>query len=178
MMADASSTLQIELVGWRNKRGQFAAVPDTARTAMQEELRSQSPALVALAHKLSPTGKREPWDKQTVRFADSWRATTTQDAQGATLILENTDPKAPFVIFPTRPHPIAAQHARKGGGPGLLRFRGKDGSVVFRHAVKHPGTAGNDVPSKVADAYEPDAAAALSRIAARVVASVVEAFSE
>ncbi len=41
-----------------------------------------------------------------------------------------------FVENPTRPHEIRARNARS------LAFRGRDGRMVFRQSVQHPGTRG------------------------------------
>jgi len=74
---------------------------------------------------------------KTGRLKASWRRTNRVRAEGGyTVRIYNRQDYAPYVEWDTRPHVI---NAKPGG---WLAFRGKDGRMVFRKSVRHPGTMG------------------------------------
>lgn len=163
--------VQITLVGWRNPRsGRFQAVSGRARDRQRAATRALLKRMKERAEELSPVGKPRPGRPERQRFKASWRITFEPTERGGAGTLVNVAPYAPYVIYPTRPHVIRARRAR------VLAFEGRDGRMVFRREVFHPGTKGNDVPGKVLHEFKGEAERELRRVAAQVVADIADVF--
>jgi hypothetical protein len=186
-MAEANRLVQITLVGWRNPRsGRFQAVSGRARDRQRAATRALLRRMKERAEELSPVGKpgraglpgrpgrSERQGRQgrpgRQRFKASWRITFEPTERGGAGALVNVAPHAPYVIYPTRPHVIRARRAR------VLAFEGRDGRMVFRREVFHPGTKGNDVPGKVLKEFKGEAERELRRVAVQVVADIADVF--
>ena len=70
---------------------------------------------------------------RTGRMLRSVRGSVAKLGKGRIVKLTNNVKYAPFFEFGTVPHPIVARRA------AFLRFRGRDGDIVFRKRVFHPG---------------------------------------
>lgn len=71
---------------------------------------------------------------------DSWKVgemTVAMDGQGYSIDVYTDDPIAPYVEYPVAPHEIRPRRP-----DGMLRFRGRDGSVIYAKLVHHPGHFG------------------------------------
>jgi len=129
--------------------------PDVSRKAIQK-IGDQAKFA---AQELSPIGK-------TGKFSASWRYRTKRVGDGEyTLELTNVDPKAPLVLYPTRPHYIFPKNGK------ALRFV-MGGEFVFRKHVLHPGTPGQNVFQLVA---EDDA---LESVSAQIIEEELRLFSK
>ncbi len=170
-MAEGNRLVQITLVGWRNPRsGRFQAVSGRARDRQRAATRALLRRMKERAEELSPVGKPRPGRSERQRFKASWRITFQPTERGGAGVLANVAPHAPYVIYPTRPHVIRARRAR------ALVFEGRDGRMVFRREVFHPGTKGNDVPGKVLKEFKDEAERELRRVAVQVVADITDVF--
>lgn len=127
---------RFDLVGWRDRRGRFLAVSESARAATRDAARAAGKDLREALRRESPRGKSPRPEGE--RFANQWQSRYRETENGAEQSFENKAPHAPFVLFPTKPHAIVAKRAK------VLRFE-VNGSLIFRRRVAHPGTKGNDV---------------------------------
>lgn len=167
----ATSGVSVFLVGWRNRRGQFAKLDDVARDAQRKSLQSVFRRAVKIAKEESPVGKgKHPGP----RFRDAWRFTTENTHDGAEGELTNVAAHAGFVIFPTRRHPIPKVPKPPGRA---IRFIGSGGKPVFRRQVMHPGTRGNDVPGRTLRRLGPEIDDSLRRTSREVQTAIVDIFS-
>lgn len=82
--------------------------------------------------------------KDSGEFASSWHYKTASSRGGefVDVTLYNDDIKASFIISGTKPHVIYPKNSK------ALRFFGSNGEQ-FAKRVFHPGTAPNDIYSKV-----------------------------
>lgn len=136
-------TVQVELVGWRDKRGRFAALTDDAIAQQRKVAREALVKVGARARELSPRQSDEDHDKHhkygaQPHFADQWFSDVQNTSTGASGALVNRSQYANLVLFRTKPHDITK------GPPGMLRFTFKDGTQFRGHFVHHPGTSGHD----------------------------------
>lgn len=70
---------------------------------------------------------------RTGRMLRSVRGSVAKVGRDRIVKLTNNVKYAPYFEFGTIPHPITARRAK------FLRFIGRDGNIVFRKSVKHPG---------------------------------------
>jgi hypothetical protein len=73
---------------------------------------------------------------RTGRYLASLRTTFID---GNTFLLYTLSPYGGYIEFGTAPHVIAARNAR------FLRFEARDGSILFRQFVNHPGTEAHHI---------------------------------
>lgn len=183
-MAEQPSNQQvsIKLIGWRNRRGQFARADDELTERMQASTRGWLDVAGKLAAHESPIGNRAraAGDRRrrppnTPRFRDSWQSSYKPGKGGAEAALTNVAPHAFAVIFPTRPHIITPKRARRlvfePSGAGTGRF-------VFARRVRHPGTRGNDVPTRVLRAMDSWGQDELARVAGRMATWIADVFND
>ena len=161
-----------DLVGWRNPRsGKFQSVSERAKERLAKMTRSILKDAEATAKQESPVGKRRDQKDARPRFSESWRSHVEKNDKGATGVLQNVAPHADFVIFPTKPHVIVPKRAKR------LRFVNSSGQVVFAKKVNHPGTKGNDVPSRVLEKMGPVFERELAGVTRDVVTFVHDVFN-
>jgi hypothetical protein len=135
----AEPVVYTELVGWRNKKGQFAALTDENLKDQRTFLREYLGKLAKRAEELSPY-QEESTSKTKyhgTHFRDQWRVNVKDTDTGSEGALTNQAQHANLVLYPTRRHIIEGKTAPKK----LLRFV-SDGTVFYRHQVTHPGTHG------------------------------------
>jgi len=114
--------------GLRDLRGRFATWDKELARIRNREVRAFLPRFLVKLKAFSPEG-------ETKVFKESWVGKVRSRGVGGTgVYIWNKDPKAPFVIRPTKPHKITARRAR------FLKL-----PTGFRKSVMHPGTKGSDV---------------------------------
>ncbi len=106
-------------------------------------IESQGPALAQrvteLLKAVAPVNKNPGEGVTPGRFRDSLNGRAEGYGDGLLVTVYADDPKAPFVIHDTAPHPIEPHLP-----PWALRFTVQGGAVVFAKHVDHPGTTGQE----------------------------------
>ena len=158
---------RVVLVGWPERGAQMLQAGVEFQQSLYAAASDIGTELRARAIQESPVGKTPALDG--TRFRDSWVTEVDPEYQGgARVTLGNSSPHALFVIDPTRPHSIYANHIIGesattsgprplrgiGGGLGFLRFD-VGGETHFAHMVNHPGTPGNPVHERVDAQMQP-----------------------
>lgn len=132
-------TIDVRIPGLRDLQGRFARFDQNLAQFRRDELRVFAPKVVSLLRKFAPV--------ETGEFRDSLSGKVIQRGRRGTEVqFFSSDPKAPFVINPTRPHTIEASRGR------ALRFV----SGSFRKSVMHPGTRGSDFAFRAFNAGGPE----------------------
>lgn len=155
---------RVTLVGWPGRGAALLREGVQFQQSLYAAAGDIAAQLRVIAVNESPVGQTPTTGP---RFRDSWVTEVEPEYQGgARITLGNQDPKTPFVIGPTRPHPIYANHqlgaTATGSSPrplnpnelGYLRFQ-VGGQTLFRHMVNHPGTKLNDIPGRVDAQMQP-----------------------
>lgn len=161
--------IRAELVGWRDRRGQFTTATDKARDDMAIGAQTAAKSMLAWLAEASPVGEYEEGKApKTTRFAKGWRMRYRQTRDGGDVVFENVAAHAKYVLFPTKPHPIDP-HGK------FLRFTVRGHEVFARH-VDHPGTKGNNVPAKVLRDRKSEMEHLLQTVAGRAMAGIEAVF--
>ena len=120
--------------GFREQLGRFATWDATMTRNRRQEARLVRSKAVAMLKRFAP--------KETGEFRDSISGRVLDQGHILQIKFSSSDPKAPFVINPTRPHVIEASRAK------VLRFT-SGGNIFLRKRVLHPGTKGSDFQQRV-----------------------------
>lgn len=127
--------LTIKTQGFREQLGRFATWDPVITRNRRREAQLVKARTVAMLRKFAP--------KRTGEFSRSISGRVLDQGRVLQIRFSSSDPKAPFVIYPTRPHVIEASR-------GLaLRFTA-GGASLLRKKVLHPGTKGSDFERRVA----------------------------
>jgi len=82
--------------------------------------------------------------RKTGSFANSWRFRTSTFGDSYELSVQNTDPKASWIVEGTEPHFIFPKNGK------ALKFQSNEGGDdIFAAYVLHPGTEPNDLFGKL-----------------------------
>jgi hypothetical protein len=133
---------RIELVGYRDALGRFAAYEARTEAVQRDTLRRAVQMLTAAIRAAGPRSERGgPHAVDGIVFRTRITGRGVVEAS-----IQATGPKRhliPMIRFGTRPHEI---RPRRAGG--VLRFRwaagGNGSGVYFFRRVRHPGTRPND----------------------------------
>ncbi len=165
------AAFKVELVGFRDLYGRFVAAIPEAKAYQRGMVRNVMERVKIAAEDASPMSEQEDV-RHRVHFAHSWKVGLRSTENGTIGYLYNTAPHWNLVLFPTQDHfirPIGseeddtdedqeaiAEFARRGYGVERggdkprhsLRFPDRDGNIIFRMKVHHPGTEGNPLHEK------------------------------
>lgn len=162
-------SVDIQLIGWRDRRGRFARPDDLLREAQRAALTEAMDLALTTAKELTPVGARPFGESdEQPHLRDTWRIDFGFEAQQATLV--NDQERAVFLFQPTRPHDISPRKAQ------ALRFMGQGGQVVFAKHVYHPGTPGNDVPMKLMQRLNGPLVTLLNKAAVQTATAIEQVF--
>jgi hypothetical protein len=164
-------SVDIQLVGWRDKRGRFGKPAELLRAAQEQALRQSMNAALGVAKELTPTGERPFGEGTEPHMKDQWKVTFDFLAQAASLA--NESKHATFLFKGTDPHPIPGP---EGGTGKMLRFMW-NGEVTFRRSVNHPGTKANDIPTKLMRSLSGRLESELQKAAVLAQTAIAEAFT-
>ncbi len=176
-MAGVKPSVQVELVGWRDNRGRFAALTDDAITRQRTVAKEALVKVADRARELSPLQDDEDHGKHKKyggdpHFSDQWFTDVQNTSTGADGSVTNRSRYANLVLFRTKPHPITK------GPPGYLSFQFKDGGQFHGHRVNHPGTGGHDeIVQKLDDEMAKSTQQSLQRAAVEVGVAFEGVFS-
>src|SRR3972149_558702 len=153
-------TISVEVPGLRDLLGRFAKwEPELARFRRQEAAQS-AVRMTTILQRYAP--------KRTGKFSRSLYSRVLDPGPKMTHIrFYSNDPKAQFVMYPTRPHPIRARGKS-------LRFN-VSGNMLYRKEVMHPGTKGSDFVGRAVHSVQPEFVRAMNRVGVRAVVSLAGA---
>jgi hypothetical protein len=129
--------LKLDIEGLRDSLGRFTRFESVLLGNNRRALTLFRSQMLATLRSKAPVGK-------TGKFRDSFYAKTRETASSLEIGFASRDPRAAYIIYPTKPHTITAVRKKK------LRFWVGE-SKVFAKSVKHPGTEGSDFVEEAFD---------------------------
>ena len=137
--------LLAEMPGLRDLQGRFAVWDETLARYRRDEARRYMPKVLATLRRYAPV--------RTGVFRDSLTGRIVGRTRFTEMRFSSSDPKARFVMEPTRPHIIEARKT-------ALRFA--DG--IFRKRVMHPGTKGSRFVRRAYSTMAPEFIRVMNRV--------------
>ena len=141
---------------------EFARQLDSAIDDFQDSFR---PELERWGARLTEVAKAYPFPKRDIqrsvdrrphprgpmpdRLRDFWKHETNAEDDGASLDTWNEHPRAKWILFPTKGHPIPMSDLGY-----KLRWFDYSGGMHMKWSVVHPGTPGQPVHSETYDKLE------------------------
>lgn len=166
-----SLQIQAAFVGYRNKRGQFSSLEDSAEDALRTSAKQAMEDGAKLAAQLSPVGRSRSLGstgrgQESRSISRSWR----WSFEGNTGTIENVSPHFIFYWKGTAPHEIRAKRAK------VLAFPGPNGTI-FAKRVHHPGTPPHPIDDVLSRKLRPELERAGNKAAAQTRVRLVELLS-
>jgi len=153
-------TISVEVPGLRDLLGRFAKWESELARFRRQEAAQSAVKMTTVLQRYAP--------KRTGRFSRSLYSRVLEPGPKITQIrFYSNDPKAQFVIYPTRAHLIRARGK-------ALRFN-VSGRTLFRAQVMHPGTKGSDFVSRAVHSVRPEFIKAMNRVGVRAVVALAGA---
>lgn len=153
--------ISVEIPRLRNFIGRFAAWDADLAKRKRRELQTYVPKAVLALQKFAP--------KRTGTFARSIQGAVFPRGKNLTEVrFFSNDPKAEFVINPTRPHLIPREIVRRRA----LRLPRSVGRSQFRLQILHPGTRGSDFAFRAFSVLMPEFQVAMNRAGVRAMSAI------
>lgn len=142
--------IHVEIVGLRDARGRFSRYSPVLQKHARQEMSVFANNFLRTLKASAPIAKRRPrGDDEEDEFENvtpggfrkSLYYKISRRGHITALNYYSNDPRAKFIVYKTRAHPIVAVRAK------ALRFW-KGGNKVFAKRVFHPGTRGSDFAEK------------------------------